>query len=109
MAGKLAVVTGAGSGIGRETAYALAEQGCELILADIDLDAADETVRECKRFGVTATAYLLDVADTGGSSPSPHRSASGTEWPTSSSTMPASPWPVQLWRQPTSRSTSSWR
>ena len=64
LSGKLAVITGAGSGIGRETAYALAEQGCELVRADLDLDSAEETVRESKRFGVQASAYRLDVADT---------------------------------------------
>lgn len=64
LSGKLAVITGAGSGIGRETAYALAEQGCELVLADLDLAAAEETARESKRFGAHATPYPLDVSDT---------------------------------------------
>lgn len=62
--GKLAVVTGAGSGIGRETAYALADLGAEVVLADIDLDAAKETATECKGKGVLATAYKLDVSNT---------------------------------------------
>ncbi|WP_375003041.1 SDR family oxidoreductase [Gordonia sp. PS3] len=62
--GKLAVVTGAGSGIGRETAYALADLGAELVLADIDLDSAEETAIACKAKGVPATAYRLDVSDT---------------------------------------------
>ncbi|MDL9938744.1 SDR family oxidoreductase [Gordonia sp. ABSL1-1] len=62
--GKLAVITGAGSGIGRETAYALAEQGCHLVLADLDLDSVQETARESKRLGADAAAYRLDVSDT---------------------------------------------
>ncbi|ALG86162.1 SDR family oxidoreductase [Gordonia phthalatica] len=62
--GKLAVITGAGSGIGRETAYALAELGAEVVLADIDLDAAKDTATECKGKGVLATAYKLDVSNT---------------------------------------------
>jgi NAD(P)-dependent dehydrogenase (short-subunit alcohol dehydrogenase family) len=41
--GRLAVVTGAGSGIGRATALALAGRGAEVIAADIDLQAAQET------------------------------------------------------------------
>ncbi|MYR08181.1 SDR family oxidoreductase [Gordonia sp. SID5947] len=64
LTGKLAVITGSGSGIGRATAYALAEQGCELILADIDLTAAEETARECKSAGALVSSYHLDVSDT---------------------------------------------
>ena len=64
LAGKLVVITGAGSGIGRETALALAERGCELVLADLDLASADETARACKAAGSAAHAYLLDVSDT---------------------------------------------
>ncbi|MFE0751887.1 SDR family oxidoreductase [Gordonia sp. NPDC058843] len=64
LAGKLVVITGAGSGIGRETALALAERGCELVLADLDLAAADETAHACKVAGSAAHAYLLDVSDT---------------------------------------------
>ncbi|MCX2965786.1 SDR family oxidoreductase [Gordonia aquimaris] len=63
LSGKLAVITGAGSGIGRETAFALAEQGCELVVADIDLTRADETARQSKALGAQATAYEVDVAD----------------------------------------------
>ncbi|WP_439030373.1 SDR family oxidoreductase [Gordonia terrae] len=66
LAGKLVVITGAGSGIGRETALALAERGCELVLADLDLESADETARACKAAGSSAHAYLLDVSDTPG-------------------------------------------
>lgn len=63
MSGKLAVVTGAGSGIGRETAYALAERGCEVIIADLAFDNAETTARECKAKGAQAHSYALDVAD----------------------------------------------
>ena len=42
--GKLVVVTGAGSGIGRETALAFAAEGAEVICADINEDAANDTV-----------------------------------------------------------------
>jgi NAD(P)-dependent dehydrogenase (short-subunit alcohol dehydrogenase family) len=53
--GRRAVVVGAGSGIGREAARALAAHGAEVVCADRDLDAARET-------GV-GTAYSLDVLD----------------------------------------------
>ncbi|HEV7650626.1 MAG TPA: SDR family oxidoreductase [Actinophytocola sp.] len=58
MGGQLAVVTGAGSGIGRETAIALAAAGAEVLCVDIDLDAAKTTAA---RAG--GTAYELDVSD----------------------------------------------
>ncbi|MGH3879888.1 MAG: SDR family oxidoreductase [Actinophytocola sp.] len=54
----LAVVTGAGSGIGRETALALAADGAEVLCVDIDFDAATATATEAK-----GAAYQLDVAD----------------------------------------------
>lgn len=61
--GRLAVITGAGSGIGRETALALAERGAELALADIDIAAAKTVADTIEASGGRARAYQLDVAD----------------------------------------------
>jgi NAD(P)-dependent dehydrogenase (short-subunit alcohol dehydrogenase family) len=61
--GALAVVTGAGSGIGRAIALALAEGGASVVAADIDLPAAERTVTLAKTLGAGGTAYEVDVAD----------------------------------------------
>ncbi len=60
--GRLAVVTGAGSGIGRATALALADEGAEVIAADIDLESAKDTLDRASA-GARMHAVLLDVAD----------------------------------------------
>lgn len=58
-----AVVTGAGSGIGRAFAVEIAARGGEVICADIDKDRADETVRLIERVhGGTAHAVFCDVS-----------------------------------------------
>ncbi|MRH89443.1 SDR family oxidoreductase [Nocardia sp. SYP-A9097] len=59
---RLLVVTGGGSGIGRETALAFARQGAEVVLSDINLDSAKETAELIAREGGTAHAYQLDVS-----------------------------------------------
>lgn len=58
MAGHLAVVTGAGSGIGRETALALAAAGAEVLCVDIDFASAARTAEQAG-----GAAYQLDVSD----------------------------------------------
>ncbi|MBB5911930.1 NAD(P)-dependent dehydrogenase (short-subunit alcohol dehydrogenase family) [Nocardia transvalensis] len=61
--GAKAVVTGAGSGIGRAFALELAARGGEVLCADIDKDRADETVRLIRRIhGATAYAFFCDVS-----------------------------------------------
>lgn len=62
-AGQLAVITGAGSGIGRATAFALAERGAHVIATDIDLAAARRTAELAGLMGRCAHAYRLDVTD----------------------------------------------
>jgi NAD(P)-dependent dehydrogenase (short-subunit alcohol dehydrogenase family) len=59
----LAVVTGAGSGIGRATALAFAQRGAEVAAVDIDEATAVETAARCRRFGVNAHPYRVDVGD----------------------------------------------
>ena len=61
--GKLVVVTGAGSGIGRATALAFADQGADLVCADIDDAAAARTARLCELIGVRGASYVVDVSD----------------------------------------------
>jgi NAD(P)-dependent dehydrogenase (short-subunit alcohol dehydrogenase family)/pimeloyl-ACP methyl ester carboxylesterase len=61
--GKLAVITGAGSGIGRATALAFAERGARVVVCDIDLVAAERTAELAGLLGPAAHAYRVDVAD----------------------------------------------
>lgn len=60
---QLVVITGGGSGIGRETALAFAADGAEVVLSDVRFEAAEETAGLIKSAGGVAHPYALDVAD----------------------------------------------
>jgi NADP-dependent 3-hydroxy acid dehydrogenase YdfG len=61
--GKVAVITGAGSGIGRALAVNLATKGAKLALSDIDTDGLAETVRQTQALGANVKSDRLDVAE----------------------------------------------
>jgi NAD(P)-dependent dehydrogenase (short-subunit alcohol dehydrogenase family) len=61
--GKVAVVTGAGHGIGRETALALAQEGCRLAICDVNEAALEGVRHELEQLGTTVTAHVVDVSD----------------------------------------------
>jgi len=62
---KIVLVTGAGSqiGYGRKIALTLAEEGCDVITADIDLEGAEKTAADVETLGRTALAVKVDVRD----------------------------------------------
>ncbi|MCB0973360.1 MAG: SDR family NAD(P)-dependent oxidoreductase [Actinobacteria bacterium] len=63
ISGKVAAVTGGGSGIGRALALRLARRGCHVALADIDETGLNETLDMLGAYPVDASATVLDVAD----------------------------------------------
>lgn len=62
MKDRVAVITGAGSGIGRATAVSLARRGCHLALADINPQGLAETAALLHADGVRVSTHQLDVA-----------------------------------------------
>ncbi|KAF2801148.1 NAD(P)-binding protein [Melanomma pulvis-pyrius CBS 109.77] len=63
--GKVAVVTGAGRGIGAAIAEALAKSGANIAILDLSLEQLDTTKEACQTHGVKVEAYACDVADIG--------------------------------------------
>ena len=63
--GKVALITGAGSGIGRATAQDMSANGAAVMCADIDAQAAEGTAQIVEEAGGKAAALALDVSDEG--------------------------------------------
>ncbi|MGH8041868.1 MAG: 3-hydroxybutyrate dehydrogenase [Rudaea sp.] len=58
---KIALITGAASGIGKRIAEVLADNGAHIAIADINQNAADAAAADIRKRGVKATAVLMDV------------------------------------------------
>lgn len=60
--GKIGIVTGAGQGIGRESALVMAREGAQLVVSDINLAMVEETAHLISQAGGTALPLKVDVA-----------------------------------------------
>jgi 3-oxoacyl-[acyl-carrier protein] reductase len=60
---KIAIITGAGRGLGKAFALRFAEEGARLLLPDISLERAQETAKEIKAKGGEAIAMLTDISE----------------------------------------------
>ena len=60
---KVAIVTGAGSGIGKEIAHAYAREGAKVVIADLDLAVANQTATEITQNGGVAMGLSMNVTD----------------------------------------------
>lgn len=59
---KVAIVTGGGQGIGESIALDLASVNTDIVAADVNLGAAEETARQAEGMGVSAMALMVDVS-----------------------------------------------
>jgi NAD(P)-dependent dehydrogenase (short-subunit alcohol dehydrogenase family) len=63
--GKVAVITGAGRGLGRAGARLFAREGAKIVLGDIDAESTERTVKEIEADGGEALGVMTDVTDEG--------------------------------------------
>jgi len=63
IAGRVAIVTGAASGMGRATAHLFADEGAKVAVVDLGQDRVDAVVDEIANAGGTAQGFVLDVSD----------------------------------------------
>ncbi|MHA2037622.1 MAG: SDR family NAD(P)-dependent oxidoreductase [Promethearchaeota archaeon] len=74
LSGKVAIITGAGRGLGREEALIMAKEGCNLVINDLgssfdgtvidaEIKVADEVAKECRKFGVEAVGNYDSVSN----------------------------------------------
>lgn len=63
LSGRVAVVTGSASGVGRATAELLAQRGCALALVDIDAEGLAVVARELEERGTRVSLHVADVSD----------------------------------------------
>lgn len=61
--GKVALITGGGSGIGQCTSLQLAKEGAHILIVDLDLEAAKYTQNMIEIFGGTASVYQCDISN----------------------------------------------
>jgi 3-oxoacyl-[acyl-carrier protein] reductase len=62
--GKVAIVTGAASGMGRATAHLFADEGAHVAVTDLDATAVQKVVDEIEGAGGSAAGWVMDVTDT---------------------------------------------
>jgi NAD(P)-dependent dehydrogenase (short-subunit alcohol dehydrogenase family) len=63
LTGKIALVTGAGSGIGQAIAVAYAQEGAKVVITDLDLVGCHQTLEKIQDLGGQGWVYALDVTD----------------------------------------------
>lgn len=61
--GRIGLITGAGAGIGKATAFSAANEGAELFLTDLDRERVEQTAEQILEQGGAATAIQADVSD----------------------------------------------
>lgn len=61
--GRVAMITGSGSGIGRATACIMAERGADLVIVDVNEEGAEETAASVRALGRGASVWIADVTD----------------------------------------------